>query len=351
MTSTYRVMVEPLGRDIACRADQSVLDACLREGIWLPHACTHGTCGTCKARVLEGEVDHRDSSPYALLDFERDDGYALLCTARPRSHLVVEGDVDVEDGVEMHPVDDFIGTVASFEDASPGVRRLRVDLDHPMSFNPGQYVLLTLPDGETRRAYSIASSPRESGSLEFHVKLTAGGACTDGWMFCSLDRGDRIPLAGPYGRFSLRPAREEPMLLLAGGTGLAPIASMVRHVIETALSRQMTLYHGVRTRDDLYEHAWLSELAASVPGFRYQPALSRDTFDGRSGYVSDLLAEDYGRAAGHVAYVCGSPVMVERTLKTLMQRRLFPRDIYREDFYDAADKAAGVTVRSPLLKR
>ena len=159
MTGSYRVMVEPLGREIACRADQSVLDACLREGIWLPHACTHGTCGTCKARVLEGEVDHRDSSPYALLDFERDDGYALLCTARPRSHLVVEGDVDVEDGVEMHPVDDFTGTVASFEDASPGVRRLRVDLDHPMSFNPGQYVLLTLPDGETRRAYSIASSP------------------------------------------------------------------------------------------------------------------------------------------------------------------------------------------------
>lgn len=349
--SYYQVTVEPLGREIPCRSDQSILDACLREGVWLPHACTHGTCGTCKAQILEGEVDHRDSSPYALLDFERDDGYALLCTARPRTDLVVEGDVDLEEGIVVHPVGDFSATVAAIEDASPGVRRLQVDLDRPMSFNPGQYALLTLPDGDTRRAYSIASSPSRRGSLEFHVKLTSGGRCSEGWVFSSLSMGDRITLSGPYGRFFLRPARQEPILLLAGGTGLAPIASMIRHMTEAGLPRQVTLYHGVRTRADLYEHAWLTELASSLPGFRYQPALSRDRWEGRSGYVSDLVAEDYPRAAGNVAYVCGSPVMVEQTLKTLMMRRLFPRDIYREDFYDAADKIRGVTVRSPLLKR
>lgn len=351
MMSYYRVTVEPLGREIPCRSDQSILDACLREGIWLPHACTHGTCGTCKAQILEGEVDHRDSSPYALLDFERDDRYALLCTARPRSDLVVEGDVDLEEGIAVHPVGDFTGTVTAIEDASPGVRRLRVDLDRPMSFNPGQYAVFTLPDGETRRSYSIASSPSQPDSLEFHVKLTTGGRCSEGWVFSSLSTGDRMALTGPYGRFSLRPARQEPMLLLAGGTGLAPIASMIRHIAETGLPRQMTLYHGVRTRADLYEHAWLSDLAGSLPGFRYQPALSRDTWEGRSGHVSDLVAEDHPRAAGNVAYVCGPPVMVEQTLKALMKRRLFPRDIYREDFFDTADKVRGVTVRSPLLKR
>lgn len=351
MTTTYTLRVEPVGRDIACRSDQSVLDACLREGIWLPHACTHGTCGTCKAQVLDGEVDHGESSPYALLDMEREEGSILACSARPRSDLVVEGDVDVEEGIEVHPVRDITGVLVSAEEVAPDVRRLVVDLPEPLRFNPGQYVLVVLPDGETRRSYSIASDPAQPDRLELHVKRTAGGLCTDGWMFASLQPGDTLAMAGPYGRFSFRPARTEPMLLLAGGTGLAPVLSIIRHVVGTGQERDMTLYHGVATAQDLYEHDYLQELAGSQPGFRYRPALSQESWEGRTGHVSDLLAEDYERAAGNVAYVCGSPAMVEDTLRTLMRKRLFPRDIYREDFFDAADKANGATVRSPLLKR
>ena len=349
--TTYRITIEPVGAEVACREDQTVLDACLREGIWLPHACTHGTCGTCKAEIVDGEVDFGDASPYALLDSERAEGCALLCVARPRGDLVVEADVDVEQGVDVHPVRDHSGVVDSVADIARDVRRVTIDLDTPLAFNPGQYVQLDVPEGQ-QRPYSIASTPADPSRIELHVKRSPGGLATDGWIFESMAAGERVTLSGPYGRFSFRPAREEPILLLGSGTGLAPLKSMATHLAETGSGRSVTLYHGVATKDDLYEHEWLEAFAAEHEWFSYRPALSRDTWNGRTGRVPELVAQDYPRAAGHVAYVCGSPAMVTDTVKTLMKARLFPRDIYREDFFDSADRASGATlVRGPLIRR
>jgi phenol hydroxylase P5 protein len=355
VTETYTVRVEPVGVDVPCRADQTVLDACLREGVWLPHACTHGTCGTCKAQLLAGEVDLGDASPYALLDSERDDGAALLCVARPKGDVVVEGEVDVEEGVEIHPVRDHTGTVAALDDIAPDVRRLVVALDAPMAFNPGQYVQLGLPDGDTR-PYSVASTPSQPTRLELHLKRSPGGVATDGWAFKDLAVGERIGLSGPYGRFSFRPLRDRPVLLLGSGTGLAPLKSILGHIAETAgetgWAHPVVLYHGVSTRAGLYDRDWFERLEAEHDWFSYRPAVSREEYGGRCGRVPALLAEDYPRASGHVAYVCGSPDMVEDTLRALMRARLFPRDIYREDFFDAADRASGRhVVRSPLIRR
>ncbi|MFE9322496.1 NADH:ubiquinone reductase (Na(+)-transporting) subunit F [Nocardia sp. NPDC052278] len=350
MTS-YTVRIDPLGAEITCRENQTVLDACLREGIWLPHACTHGTCGTCKAEIVDGEVDFGDASPYALLESEREEGCALLCVATPRTDLVVEGEVDAEEGLDIHPVRDHVGVVADLADVAPDVRRLIITLDTPLAFNPGQYVLLDLPGGE-QRPYSVASTPADPSRIELHIKRSHGGRATDGWIFGRLAVGDRVTLSGPYGRFSFRSARTQPILLLGSGTGLAPLKSMVAHLVETGNRRPVALYHGVATKDDLYEHDWLESTAAQHDWFTYHPALSREEWNGRTGRVPDLLAQDYPRAAGHVAYICGSPAMVTDTLKALMKARLFPRDIYREDFFDAADRAAGATVvRSPLIRR
>jgi phenol hydroxylase P5 protein len=346
---TFTVTVEPLGAEIRCREDQTVLDACLREGVWLPHACTHGTCGTCKAQVLEGELDLGDASPYALLDSERDDGAALLCVAKPRGDVTIEGEVDLEEGVEIHPVRDYTGVVEEVTEAAPGVRRLRVRLADPMPFNPGQYVLIRTPGGETR-PYSLAGVPGEA--LELHVKLSESGVATEGWIFKDLVAGDEVQVSGPYGQFFLRPARDEPVLLLAGGTGLAPMKAILRRLEQTGCSRQVVLYHGVPTAEDLYEHDWLVAFAQANDWFSYRPALSREEYGGRSGRVPALVAEDYPRAAGHVAYLCGSPEFVADSMKALMKARLFPRDIYREDFFDSADRASGKNVvRSPLIRR
>jgi phenol hydroxylase P5 protein len=348
---TYTVTVEPLGAEIECREDQTVLDACLREGVWLPHACTHGTCGTCKAQVLDGELDLGDASPYALLDSERDEGAALLCVAKPKSDLTIEGEVDSEEGVDVHPVRDYSGTVEEIDDLAPNVRRLGIRLSRPLRFNPGQYIQLNLPNGENR-PYSVASSPADGSVIELHVKRTAGGLATDGWIFKDLAVGQGVTLSGPYGRFSFRPARTQPIILLAGGTGLAPMKSIVRHIDETGAEHEVVLYHGVPTATELYEHSWLETFAAEHEWFDYRPALSREAHEGRTGRVPVLLAEDFPRAAGNVAYICGSPEFVTDTMKALMKARLFPRDIYREDFFDSADRAAGTNVvRSPLIRR
>jgi phenol hydroxylase P5 protein len=348
---THTITVEPLGAEVECREDQTVLDACLRDGVWLPHACTHGTCGTCKAQVLDGDLDLGDASPYALLESEREEGAALICVARPRGDVTIEGEVDIEEGVDVHPVRDFTGTLTGLADAAANVRRLVIELDQPLAFNPGQYVQLQAPGGQTR-PYSVASAPGDGSSIELHVKRSPDGAATDGWIFAGLAVGDQIPVSGPYGRFSFRPARDQPVLLLAGGTGLAPMKSIIQHIDQTGSGHQVVLYHGVSTAADLYEHPWLEQFAAERDWLDYRPALSREEHAGRTGRVPARLAGDYPRAAGHVAYICGSPEFVTGTMKALMKARLFPRDIYREDFFDSADRAAGTNVvRSPLIRR
>ncbi|MGB3301231.1 2Fe-2S iron-sulfur cluster-binding protein [Gordonia sp. (in: high G+C Gram-positive bacteria)] len=356
MTTTHTITVEPLGTELTCREDQSILDACLRNGVWLPHACTHGTCGTCKAEVLDGTIDYGDASPYALLESERDDGAALMCVATPRSDVVIEGDVEIEEGITMYPVRDFTGTVEILDEVAPDVRRLVIELDEPLNFNPGQYVQLNLPDGDNR-PYSIASSPHDPQRIELHIKRTENGVATDGWVFDTLAVSDAVSLSGPYGKFYFRPDRDKPLLLLGSGTGLAPLVSILKTVMaiedeEGEWEHEVVLYHGVAMGDGLYDRDWFQELADERDWFSYRPAVSREEFDGRQGRVPALLTEDFPRAGGNVAYICGNPAMVEDTMRALMKARLFPRDIYREDFFDAADRASGAhVVRSPLIKR
>jgi phenol hydroxylase P5 protein len=351
MGQTYTITVEPLGVEVACRDDQPILEACLRQGVNLPHACTHGTCGTCKAEVLDGSVDLGDASAFALLELERTEAKALICTATPRSDVRIEADVQEEDGVTFHPVRDFTGRVAALQDCASHTRRLLIDLDHDIVLNPGQYVQVAIPGRGVTRSWSVASPPGQPRTIELHVKRTPGGLGTDGWVFASLAVEDTVQLTGPYGRFFLREARTEPVILIGGGTGLAPLKAMVRHVLETGTAHQLFLYHGVRTRADLYDAEFFTDLQQRFPGqFRYRPVLSDEHVDGFAhGLVTAAVEADFPTCQGHTAYLCGPPPMVEAALKMLMRKRLFPRDIYREDFYDTRDKATGA-VRSPLLR-
>lgn len=351
MTHTHTITVEPLGVEVSCRADQSILEACLRQGVNLPHACTHGTCATCKVEVLDGDVDLGDASAFALLESERAEGKALICTARPKSDVTIEADVDEEDGVVFHPVRDFAATVTLAEDCARDIRRLRLQLDHDIAFNPGQYVQVRIPGHPVTRSWSIASPPGCADAIELHIRRTPGGLATDGWVFAGLAEGDQVALTGPYGRFFLREHRTEPAILIGGGTGLAPLKSIVRHVVETGTGHRLYLYHGARTLADLYDVDYFTELEGRSGGaLSYRPVLSEEPADGlRHGNVTDAVDEDFDTCGGHVAYLCGPPPMVDAALKMLMKKRLFPRDIYREDFYDASDNATG-GVRSPLLR-
>ncbi len=366
MTS-HTVTVEPLGREIECREDQTILDACLRGGVWLPHSCTHGTCGTCKSEVVDGDVDHGESSSFALMDFERDEGKLLPCCATPRSDVVIEADIDVDEDIEMYPVEDFTGTVLALEDIALDTKRLVVELDRDIAFNAGQYMKFVVParDGlpEVDRTWSIASPPTEARRLEFHVRRVAGGRGTDGWVFAGMTVGDTMRLSGPYGRFVLHLGDDRDAILVAGGTGLAPLKAMVRHALENdAYDGHLTLYQGGRSREWLYDVAELTAMAQEHPDrFTYRPCLSEETADDvvasgdevaayGFGMVTDVIDAEHPSLSGKTGYLCGPPPMVEAALKTLMSKRLFPRDIYREDFFNESDKSSG-GVRSPLIKR
>ena len=235
-------------------------------------------------------------------------------------------------------------------------RRLVIELDRDIDFNAGQYLKFPVPGTDVDRTYSIASAPTEKRRLEFHIRRVPGGAATDGWIFAGLAVGDQIPVSGPYGRFVLHVGRDNAAIMVAGGTGLAPIKSMVRHALDNdAYDGHITLYQGARTRAWLYDVEEFQALAKEHPDrFTYRPCLSEETLeDAGDGYaygmVTDVIAADHESLSGAVGYLCGPPAMVEAALKTLMSRRLFPRDIYREEFLNESDKASGV--KSPLIKR
>ena len=351
---THQLTIEPLGETVPVAPGQTLLDACLRAGIYLPHACGHGLCGTCKVSVVEGEVDHGNASSFALMDFERDEGRTLACSARALSDLTIEADVDEDEGAERHTVGDHRGIVARVEALTPDIRGIWLDLpDGGIAFQAGQYVNLHVPGVDGHRAFSIASVPASRERIELHVRLVPGGLATT-WLHEALAVGAELRLSGPYGRFYARRSQAKPMLFLAGGSGLSSPKSMVLDLLEREDAPEITLMHGARRPHDLHFRELFTDLARTHSGFRYVPVLSGlepgDSWDGERGHVHEAAARLFGgRFAGLQAYLCGPPAMIDACIGTLMQGRLFERDIFTERFVTAAD--AGPSSRSPLFKR
>lgn len=336
----HSVRIDPGGRTIECGPGQTILDACLRNAVWIPHSCTHGTCGTCKAVLVSGTAELGQVSETTLMPQEQEQGKVLLCTAVPTSDVVVEADVQTDGAIPLFPVRDYSATVISLESCARDTRRLCLELDRPMDFVAGQYVSVRVPGLNVRRAYSLANPPSDRRRIELQVRLTPGGAATDGWLFKSLEPGHRIELSGPYGGFLMRTDRPEPAIMIAGGTGLAPIKSMIRHVLEGNHPQRLHLYQGARTREDLYDVDFFTDLASAHPEqFSYRPCLSEEIWEGAQGLVTDVLSNDFERCRGYTAYVCGPPPMVEAATKALVALRVPSRDIFRENFYDQSDKA------------
>ena len=337
----HRVRVEPLGRTIECAGEQTILDACLRNGIWIPHACSRGTCGTCKADLLRGTADMGDESQTCITKGEVRDGKILLCSAVPTSDATVEVRLTSTGPLRLYPVRDYTGWVTAIEECAHETRRLYVELDQPLDFVAGQYVTLRVPGREVRRSYSLANPPTDRRRIELHVRREPGGEATDGWLFRNVELGEELNISGPYGSFLLRTDRPEPAIMIAGGTGLAPIKSMIREVLERGHPQRLYLFQGARSRADLYDVDFFQHMATAYPRqFTYVPCLSDEDWEGAHGRVTDVVTEHFGRARGHVAYVCGPRPMVEAAIKALVALRVPTRDIYRETFYDQADRLA-----------
>ena len=217
----HALTIEPIGETISVAEGQTILDACLRSGIYLPHACGHGLCGTCKVNVVDGEVNHADASSFALMDFERSEGKTLACSARLLSDATIEADIDEEPDQRRVAVRDFAGRVVALDDLTHDVKGVRLALSGDgIDFQAGQYINLTLPGIEGSRPFSIANPPDENGHVDLQIRLVPGGRATS-YIHQTLKLGHTLPFTGPYGRFFVRTSRGGPLLFLAGGTGVS----------------------------------------------------------------------------------------------------------------------------------
>lgn len=351
---SYQLTIEPLGQTLDVEDGQTILDAALRAGIFLPHACCHGLCATCKINVTDGEIDHGEASNFALMDYEREEGKALACCATLQSDVTIEADIEQDDDAQNLPVRDYAGTVSRIESLTPTIKGVWIELDAPMTFQAGQYINLNMPDGAGSRAFSLANQPSQAGEVELNIRLVPGGQATT-WVHQELKVGDRVSLAGPYGRFFVRKSAGVASLFLAGGSGLSSPKSMILDLLEEGSTLPITLVYGARNLPELYDHALFTALAARHENFTYVPALSDEPADsgwsGFRGFVHDAAKAHFDNDfRGRKAYLCGPPVMIEACISTLMQGRLFERDIYTEKFLSAADASQQLT-RSPLFKR
>lgn len=350
---TYELTIEPLGQTIEVEEGQTILDASLRAGIFLPHACCHGLCATCKVQILEGDVDHGEASTFALMDFEREEGKTLACCARLESDTVIEADIEFDPDADNLPVEDYVGKVIRIQDLTPTVKGIWVELDRPINFQAGQYVNLEIPmvPGQTR-AFSLANVPSGNNVIELNIRIVPGGVVTS-QIHESLSIGDQVKVSGPYGRFFVRKSADVPLIFMAGGSGLSSPKSMIEDLLENGFDKEITLVYGQRNQSELYYNDQLKALSERFSNFKYVPSLSNEeassSWPGERGFVHEAAAKHFNNDfRGHKAYLCGPPAMIEACISTLMKGRLFERDIYMEKFFSAAD--ASQQLKSPLFK-
>src|SRR5471032_3380336 len=258
---TFQVTVQPSGQQFSCEADETVLAAAIRAGVGLPYGCKNGACGSCKGKVVSGSVQHKAHQERALTPDEAAAGYSLFCCATTGTDLVIEARLVA--GSSDYPIKKMPSRVTTIEKVAPDVVVLTLQLpaSERLNYRAGQYIEIMLRDNK-RRSYSMASAPVEGGSVSLHIRHMPGGLFTD-QVFGSMKERDILRFEGPMGTFFLREDSDKPMVLLASGTGFAPIKALVEQIVHTESQRPITLYWGGRRPQDLYMMALCEEWAAT----------------------------------------------------------------------------------------
>jgi len=341
---SFTVTVQPSGRTFSVERDEPILSAAIRQGVGLPYGCKDGACGSCKSRLIEGRVIHGAHQAKTLSAAEEEAGFVLTCCAAPQTDVVIEARTVA--GAGDFPVRKFPTRVARVDKPAPDVAVLTMQLpaNDPLRFRAGQYIEFILRDG-VRRSYSMANAPHTQGEkpmMELHVRHMPGGLFTD-QVFGTLKEKDILRAEGPFGSFFLREDSGKPIVLLASGTGFAPLKAIIEHMQHKAITRPAVLYWGCRSRADLYLHDWALAAAASMPALRYVPVLSDprpdDAWQGRTGLVHQAVMADLPDLSGHQVYACGAPVMVEAAQRDFVAAcGLPPDEFYADSFTSEADK-------------
>jgi CDP-4-dehydro-6-deoxyglucose reductase len=339
---TFQITVQPSGHQYACEQDDTVLAAAIRSGIGLPYGCKNGACGSCKGKVVQGRIHHKPHQQRALSEQEKLQGYALFCCAVAETDLTIEA--REVGGSTEYPIRKMPTRVSSIRRAAPDVAivTLQLPANEALAYRAGQYIEFLLKDGK-RRAYSIANAPSFSGPLELHIRHLPGGVFTD-HVFGSMKERDILRFEAPLGTFFLREDSTKPIVLLASGTGFAPVKALVEHMIHLKSERPVSLYWGGRRPQDLYMHELCETWARELPHFRYVPvisdALPEDGWNGRSGYVHAAVMQDLPDLSGHQVYACGAPLMVDSARRDYVAQCGLPdAEFYADAFTTEADLA------------
>ena len=332
--AVFDVALEPQGPAFLAGPDESILDAALRQGVALSYGCRNGACGACRGRVIAGRVHLPGGTELrGLTEREVQAGWTLLCQARASSDVRIAARADgAGDGVRTLPA-----RVASRTRLAHDVMELRLQLPptERLQYRAGQYVDILLSDGR-RRAFSLANCPADDALLVLHIRHVPGGTFS-GHVFEDLEERSLLRLQGPLGSFYLRTDSDRPVVLLAGGTGFAPVKAIIENALLAPLRREMHLYWGVRSERDLYMADLPRAWARAHPRLHFVPVLSEPGPDwsGRTGFVHEAVLADFPDLSGHEVYASGPPPMVTAA------RELFPEhglDLERL-FFDSFDYA------------
>jgi CDP-4-dehydro-6-deoxyglucose reductase, E3 len=335
----HKVTLQPSGHQFQVEDGESVLTAALRQGFILPYGCRNGACGSCKGRIVEGEVDYGVYQRKALTDDEKAQGKALFCQAKPLGELVIEA--RTVGAAKDIPVKTLPCRVQKLERLADDVMALHLKLpaNERLQFLAGQYIEFLLKDG-SRRSFSMANAPHDDELIQLHARRVAGGQFTD-HVFTKMKERDILRMQGPLGTFFLREDSDKPIVFVASGTGFAPIKSIIETALKNGVTRSMAFYWGGRRPKDLY----MDSLAKQWP-IKYVPviseALPEDNWEGRTGFVHRAVMQDLPDLSAYQVYACGVPIMVDSAKRDFIGLCHLPEEeFYADSFTTQADLAAG----------
>jgi CDP-4-dehydro-6-deoxyglucose reductase len=344
MRVSYQVTLKASGKQFTVQPDETLLEAALQQGITLPYGCKNGACGSCKGKILEGQIAHGQHSASALSPTDEASGGTLFCCAYPKSDLLIEArEVQGASDIAIRKVPCRVNSISK-PSADVAILKLQLPAAERFQFLAGQYIEFLLKDGQ-RRAYSIANPPDQDGPLELHLRHLPGGLFTDfvfGTKDIALKEKDILRFEGPLGSFFLREDSRKPIIFVAAGTGFAPIKSIIEQMQLKKIQRPTHLYWGGRRPGDLYLDTLCRAWEKDIAGFTYTPvisdALPEDQWIGRTGFVHQAVIADHPDMTGLQVYACGAPVMVNAARQDFSSQCHLPEEEFFADaFTSAAD--------------
>jgi CDP-4-dehydro-6-deoxyglucose reductase len=334
MTNEFQITLAPSGNTFRAAADETVLDAAIRQGIGLPYGCRNGACGSCKGTIISGEFDYGVHQERTLTAEEKSHGKALFCVGKARSDMTLKvKEIGATGDIQIRTLP---CRVEKKEKVAPDVviLSLKLPAQERLQFMPGQYLDILLKDGK-RRSFSIANAPHSDQYVELHMRIIPDGQFT-GYVFNEMRDRAILRFEGPLGTFFLREDSDKPIIFMAGGTGFAPIKAIIEHALYTHIDREMVLYWGCRSLQDMYLSQLPVQWQREHPNFTFIPVLSEpkpeDNWLGRTGFVHQAIIEDFESLAGYQVYACGAPIMVELGQNAFVAKGLPDDEFFADSF-------------------